>query len=125
MIPQDPLLFQGTIRSNLDPFGKYTDSELWSALHRARWVVTAESKDNKYVDLDVTVDDEGRNFSLGQRQLLAFARVLVKDSKIVIFDEATSSIDVATDRAIQHNMLAALSGKTVICIAHRLDTILG
>ncbi|KAF1817894.1 P-loop containing nucleoside triphosphate hydrolase protein [Dissoconium aciculare CBS 342.82] len=125
MIPQDPMLFQGTIRSNLDPFGNYPDSELWTALHRARWVVTAEAEDEKRVDLDVTVDDEGKNFSLGQRQLLAFARVLVKDSNIVIFDEATSSIDVETDRAIQLNMLAVLSGKTVICIAHRLDTILG
>jgi ABC-type multidrug transport system fused ATPase/permease subunit len=125
MIPQDPMLFQGTIRSNLDPFGNYPDSELWTALHRARWVVTAEAENEKRVDLDVTVEDEGKNFSLGQRQLLAFARVLVKDSNIVIFDEATSSIDVETDRTIQLNMLAVLSGKTVICIAHRLDTILG
>jgi ABC-type multidrug transport system fused ATPase/permease subunit len=125
VIPQDPMLFQGTIRSNLDPFDRYSDSELWSALHRARWAVTAESDDKKSVDLDVTVEDEGKNFSLGQRQLLAFARVLLKDSNIVMFDEATSSIDVGTDRAIQRNMLVALSGKTVICIAHRLDTILG
>jgi ABC-type multidrug transport system fused ATPase/permease subunit len=125
VIPQDPMLFEGTIRSNLDPFDRYSDSELWSALHRARWAVTAKSEDKKYVDLDVAVEDEGKNFSFGQRQLLAFARVLLKDSNIVMFDEATSSIDVETDRAIQRNMLVALSGKTVICIAHRLDTILG
>ena len=185
IIPQDPTLFKGTIRSNLDPFGECSDAVLWDALREAYLVgrdgdhtdasarnsrisnkddvdididnktnknniennsdkTIEDSKDNSNDDnnttthhgatspgpsaltLDTAVEEEGLNFSLGQRQLLALARALARShARIVICDEATSSVDFATDRRVQRT-LARLSarGKTLVCIAHRLPTIL-
>lgn len=124
IIPQDPALFCGTIRSNLDPFNNYTDLELWSALRQAD-LVGAVGPDDKAgrITLDSVVEEEGLNFSLGQRQLMALARALVRGSRIIACDEATSSVDFQTDRKIQNTMMAAFAGKTLICIAHRLSTI--
>lgn len=121
IIPQDPTLFQGTIRSNLDPFEEHTDLELSAALRQSGLVdeTTASA-----ITLDSAVEEEGLNFSLGQRQLMALARALVKNSKIIVCDEATSSVDFATDEKVQRT-LESLKDKTFLCIAHRLRTIIG
>ncbi|CAN6646908.1 oligomycin resistance ATP-dependent permease Yor1p [Trichomonascus vanleenenianus] len=121
IIPQDPVLFQGTVRSNVDPFNTCSDMELWDALRRS-WLV---SDGNTKFTLDSSVDDEGANFSLGERQLLALARALVRRSKILVLDEATSSVDFETDSKIQSTLVTEFSECTVLCIAHRLRTILG
>lgn len=141
IIPQDPVLFQGTVRSNIDPFNKSTDIELWDALRRSWLVDTAEVENMKQMNnqekpsannnnmpnkfhLDSKVDDEGSNFSLGERQLLALTRALVRKSPILILDEATSSVDYETDSKIQETIGKDFSDCTILCIAHRLRTIL-
>lgn len=121
IIPQDPALFKGTIRTNLDPFQEHSDDELWAALEQADLV---DDQHQGGVSLDTAVDEEGLNFSLGQRQLVALARALVRGSKVIVCDEATSSVDFATDQKVQRT-LESLKGKTLLCIAHRLKTIIG
>jgi ATP-binding cassette subfamily C (CFTR/MRP) protein 1 len=126
IIPQDPTLFRGTIRSNLDPFNEHSDLELWSALRASDLVSPDASLDDKSpgrIHLDGIVEEEGLNFSLGQRQLMALARALVRGSRIIVCDEATSSVDMETDDKIQKTMATAFRGKTLLCIAHRLRTI--
>ncbi|KAI1429461.1 ABC transporter family protein [Xylaria sp. FL1777] len=128
IIPQDPTLFHGTVRSNLDPFSEHTDLELWSALRQAD-LVSADAgpndKDPGRIHLDSVVEEEGLNFSLGQRQLMALARALVRGSRIIVCDEATSSVDMETDDKIQKTMAVGFKGRTLLCIAHRLRTIIG
>lgn len=137
IIPQDPALFHGTIRSNIDPFNEHTDLELWSALRKADLVGEEQqqqsstdpetqptSTSTQRITLETTVDEEGLNFSLGQRQLMALARALVRDSRIIVCDEATSSVDFETDQKIQQTMAEGFKGKTLLCIAHRLRTII-
>lgn len=127
IIPQDPTLFRGTIRSNLDPFHEHSDLELWSALRQADLVSDEASLDDKLpgrIHLDGIVEEEGLNFSLGQRQLMALARALVRNSQIIVCDEATSSVDMETDDKIQRTIAAGFKGKTLLCIAHRLRTII-
>ncbi|KAL1304864.1 hypothetical protein AAFC00_003788 [Neodothiora populina] len=127
IIPQDPTLFRGTIRSNLDPFNEHTDLELWSALRQADLVGNEQDMMDitSRINLDSTVDEEGLNFSLGQRQLMALARALVRNSQIIVCDEATSSVDFETDQKIQRTIVQGFKGKTLLCIAHRLKTIIG
>ncbi|KAK3327224.1 P-loop containing nucleoside triphosphate hydrolase protein [Cercophora scortea] len=143
IIPQDPTLFRGTVRSNLDPFGEHTDLELWSALRQADLVpadggpqpaaATAPAegtdasltRDTGRIHLDSVVEEDGLNFSLGQRQLMALARALVRGSQIIVCDEATSSVDMETDDKIQATIAHGFRGKTLLCIAHRLRTIIG
>ena len=135
IIPQDPTLFRGTIRSNLDPFNEHSDLELWSALRKADLIGSEQeaqaqanselnTKHTNRIHLDSTVDEEGLNFSLGQRQLMALARALVRNSQIIVCDEATSSVDFETDEKIQRTMATGFKGKTLLCIAHRLKTII-
>jgi len=127
IIPQDPTLFKGTIRSNLDPFNEHTDLELWSALRQSDLISEEASLDDKSpgrIHLDGIVEDEGLNFSLGQRQLMALARALVRGSQIIVCDEATSSVDMETDEKIQKTIATGFKGKTLLCIAHRLKTII-
>lgn len=127
IIPQDPTLFRGTIRSNLDPFNEHTDLELWSALRQSDLVGADENLDDKThgrIHLDGIVEEEGLNFSLGQRQLMALARALVRGSQIIVCDEATSSVDMETDQKIQRTIQTGFKGKTLLCIAHRLKTII-
>lgn len=113
IIPQDPVLFRGTMRKNLDPFDDSEDSVLEDALQRTGLSFL----------LTQLVDDDGSNFSLGERQLIAFARALVRNSQILIMDEATSSVDYETDMKIQQTIAREFSKCTILCIAHRLRTI--
>lgn len=123
IIPQDPTLFRGTVRSNLDPFGKHTDEELWGALRQANLIEDAPADGavaSGRITLDGVVEEEGMNFSLGQRQLMALARALVRGNRIIVCDEATSSVDIETDRKIQGAIAKGFKGRTLLCIAHRL-----
>ncbi|KAK6202553.1 P-loop containing nucleoside triphosphate hydrolase protein [Scheffersomyces amazonensis] len=141
IIPQDPVLFNGTIRNNLDPFGENEDDKLWDALRRSGLITKEElksieknvkpdqvnSEDDQKLHkfhLDQIVEEEGANFSLGERQLIAFGRALVRDTKILILDEATSSVDYETDSKIQNTIATEFKDCTILCIAHRLKTII-
>ncbi|KAJ9111745.1 hypothetical protein QFC19_001107 [Naganishia cerealis] len=132
LIPQEPLLFSGTIRSNLDPFDQYTDFHLLDAMRKAaligetsggQQVVLPGGQKGRF-NLDTPIESEGQNLSVGERALLSLARALVKDSQITILDEATASTDAATDAKIQETIRREFGGKTILCIAHRLRTIL-
>ena len=116
IVPQETDFFSGTVRSNLDPFGEYTESEVLQALRDAHL--------DKTVSLADTVQIGGSNLSVGQRQLLALARVMLRRSRILVFDEATSSLDTDTDELVQVAMRKSTRDKTVLCIAHRLRTVL-
>src|SRR5271169_167626 len=124
IIPQDPVLFQGTIRSNLDPFSENDDASLWAALRRVHLIEADRAGDESgQFHLDATVGDEGVNFSLGQRQLLAMARALVRNARIIIMDEATSSVDFETDSKIQTTIKREFKGATLL-VFHLLFSLL-
>ncbi|KAI0689828.1 ATP-dependent bile acid permease [Cytidiella melzeri] len=127
LVPQDSTLLLGTLRSNLDPQGSRTDSELISALQRA-WLLPktgspADAAAEAKFSLDALVNDEGSNYSAGEKQLLALCRALVKNSQIIVLDEATSNVDVETDAKIQRTIQTEFASSTLLCIAHRLHTI--
>ncbi|CAI5723801.1 unnamed protein product [Hyaloperonospora brassicae] len=117
IIPQDPVLFSGTVRSNLDPFDKFPDDEIWTSIKRASLLKAVTS-------LDSAVDEKGSNFSVGERQLLSIARALLKRSKVILMDEATASVDPETDRQIQQSIREEFRDCTTLTIAHRINTIL-
>ncbi|KAG0217774.1 Multidrug resistance-associated protein 1 [Mortierella sp. NVP41] len=121
IIPQEPVLFVGTIRSNLDPFGQYEDNAIWKALDA---VHLGDKVKEMPLKLDSPVIEHGKNFSLGQRQLICIARSLVIGSKIIVLDEATASIDMVTDRLLQETIKESFADCTVLTIAHRLNTII-
>nr|KAJ3419300.1 hypothetical protein HK105_007115 [Polyrhizophydium stewartii] len=120
IIPQDPVLFKGTVRSNLDFAGKYTDDELWAALDLVGLKDFVGSLDGK---LDAAVEENGANLSMGQRQLMCLCKAILAKPKVLIMDEATASVDAEADRRIQESIETQFAATTVLSIAHRLNTI--
>ena len=147
IIPQDPLLFSGTLRSNIDPFNTKSDIELYDALRRAHLVHSdhprpsmaietlpsgaqtplasgAQTPGQRRFTLDMAIEEEGGNLSVGERSLVSLARALVRGTKVLVLDEATASVDVETDAKIQSTIREQFKDRTLLCIAHRLRTIL-
>ncbi|KAK3817781.1 MAG: P-loop containing nucleoside triphosphate hydrolase protein [Benniella sp.] len=122
IIPQEPFLFRGTLRFNLDPLSQYQDADIWAALEAAELKHMVEGLQG---GLDATVDDNGKNFSIGERQLLSLARAVLRRSKIIVMDEATANVDLRSDRMIQKAIHSLFRGATVFTIAHRLNTVIG
>mmetsp|Transcript_35993 Transcript_35993/g.59943 ORF Transcript_35993/g.59943 Transcript_35993/m.59943 type:complete len:1348 (+) Transcript_35993:160-4203(+) len=121
IIPQEPVMFKGTVRTNLDPLSQYSDAELWSALEITHLKSYVESLPQK---LDTPVSEGGGNWSLGLKQLACLCRVVLKRSKILVLDEATSSVDPKTEQLVTRTIDEVFAHHTVITIAHRLDTII-
>jgi len=121
IIPQDPVLFSGTIRFNLDPFENHSDDAIWRVLESVELFDFVDKLEGK---LEGVVKEDGSNFSQGQKQLICIGRALLKQSRILLLDEATSSIDKYTDQLIQKVIREQFKDRTVLCIAHRLETIL-
>ncbi|KAL6999148.1 Canalicular multispecific organic anion transporter 2 [Sarracenia purpurea var. burkii] len=120
IIPQDPTMFEGTVRSNLDPLEEYTDEQIWEALDKCQLGDEVRKKEGK---LDSAVTENGENWSMGQRQLVCLGRVLLKKSKVLVLDEATASVDTATDNLIQQTLKQHFSDCTVLTIAHRITSV--